>query len=137
MKKACCGTLAYMSPLQKPVAKLLKSSSAGGRGQSAFDSIAAAITTTRVKLDATDPANTRANPGLSPEKPDIISPESRSMLSARRPVLKNSPENRPVRNINMNISPIFFICMSPFSSITEYAEGRAIMTWKKEEKVEG
>lgn len=41
------------------------------------------------------------------------------MFSDDKLALKKSPENKPVRKINMNISPSFFISMSPFTSVKD------------------
>ena len=45
---------------------------------------------------------------------DMSAEERAELFSSARLVLKKSPENRPVRKMNMNIRLTFFICVSPF-----------------------
>ncbi len=114
------------------MAKLLYQRRAGGRGEKSLEKTAGSMSMTRVKLDIREAVKTRAKPGLFSEKARVISPDRESLPSAERLVLKNRPAKSPVRKINMNMSPIFFIGMSPFSSVKEYAQPGIFMTWKKE-----
>lgn len=115
------------------MAKLLYQRRAAGRGEKSLEKTAGSMSMTRVKLDIREAVKTRAKPGLFSEKARVISPDRESLPSVERLVLKNRPAKSPVRKINMNMSPIFFIGMSPFSSVKEYAQPGIFMTWKKEE----
>lgn len=57
------------------------------------------------------------NPASEEVKPARSRDDRVSLLSEERFVLKNSPENKPVKKINIKIIPVFFICMSPFRTL--------------------
>lgn len=106
----------YTRPLQKPMAKLLYHSTAAGSGHKYLVNIAGSITMNNVRFVVSERNNVLAKPMLLSLKLPRRNADSMSLFSYDRLVLKKMPENKPVRNMNMNIAPIFFICMSPFSS---------------------
>lgn len=119
MRIAFPSALRYTSPLQKPMAKLLNHSMAGGRGLRNLVAMDGAMININMRLDMSAEKNVLTNPAEESEKLASNTEDRYSLFSYDRLLLKKSPENKPVIKINMNISPSFFISMSPFSSIKD------------------
>ena len=105
----------YMRPLQKPMAKLLYHKTAGGSGLRNLVAAAGSMIITRRKFDATAEKNALTKPVEPSERLESKREERYSLFSYDIFALKKRPENKPVRKMNMNISPSFFISISPFS----------------------
>lgn len=110
--RAFSAPLIWISPQQKPIAKLLYHKTAKGRKNSRPESTAASISAAAVKLENIDEKKMRNDPTDESVIDDIKSEDSCSVLSSDRPVLKKSPEKRPNRNMNIAMAKLFFICMS-------------------------
>lgn len=103
------------------MAKLLYHKIMKGRGRSTVIKAAGSIIINRKAFDENDEVNILKKPVSVEDMPDSIKDDRVSLPDSDRFVLKKRPENNPVRKININIRLIFFISMSPFSSVIKYA----------------
>lgn len=103
-----------MSPLQKPMVKLLYQRIRGGRGHRYRLSSAGSMRASREKLVKSEVRRLWRKLVFVAVIPVRSRAERVLAFSEERQVLKNRPVNRPVRKRKSSMDPIFRIGESPF-----------------------
>ena len=117
--------LTYISPLQKPTAKLLNQRITGGSGPRYLLRIAVSAAAAGIRFDISADVNILKKPADGSEKLQISRENRYELFSSARFMLKKSPVNRPVVKMKTNIGTSFFICISSlFPAVSLRSEKR-------------